>query len=305
MAERYFEKFPNIVYANTIAVDLTRRVKIIENEKTSPYIFYPYELQHQLRSDLLSEYYYEDSEMDWFIYLSNQIIDPYYEWYLGDLELEKLLIDKYGSVETSLRKVVFYRNNWYNDENEISVPFYNNNLNNTYRKYYSPVYGIKQNIVSYKRKEDNTLTNTNRILQYTISTNNASNAFTVGELVDIKATGTDATIGTGEVETSNTLMLRVKNVSDNTSANVTHMKDIVGETSGANVTANAVVTYFENITTDEGVFWDAVTYYDWEVERNEDKKNMKLIGDTLAPIVVNEFTSKLRQDVNEETGLVE
>jgi hypothetical protein len=302
MPEKYFQKFPNIFYSNTLCKDITRRVKVVENEKVSPYIFYPFEIKHQLRSDTIAEYYYEDPELDWFIYHCNNIIDPYYQWYLDDYKMQSLMIDKYGSIETAQKRIKFYRNNWYTDDKRISVSFYNNNLANTHKQYYEPVYGVGLKVLEYQRKQELTVTNTNRILEYTI-TNNSSNAFEIGELVDIKATGTDTTIGTGEVVTSNSIMLRVQSVADNTHANSTILKDIVGETTGANATANDVTVLFENFTNSEGDFWTAVSFHDYEVECNEEKKNIRLISDDIHDLAVNEFTLRLQEDVDEETGL--
>lgn len=305
MADSYFTNFPDLYYNGKRAKDITRRVNIEVGDTTSPYIFYPYELQHQLRQDHVSEYYYDDSGLDWLILISNKILDPYFGWYNTQEQFEELIKEKYGSLETAQRKIIFYRNNWSNDPNEITVSYYNNTLARPLRKYYEPVFNATTNIISYRRKQEETVMNTNRILQFTISSNNVANvSHSIGELVDIKNTGLDATVATGEVEMANSTYIRIKNVAGNTTANSSLIKDIVGESSGANVSVSNVETWFENISLTENDFWEPIYFYDYEVELNEQKKNINLIGDGVQNLFVEEFVRQIREDVDETTGLV-
>jgi hypothetical protein len=235
--------------------------------------------------------------------MSNEIIDPYYQWYLNDAQFESLIIEKYGSIEHAQKKIIFYRNNWDSDDRELSVSFYNNTLQQSWKKYYSPIWGPGNKIVSYKRKQFDATTNLNRIVEYNISANNTSNGFIAGELVDIKIPGQDATVGTGEVIIANSTILRIKNVDGNTSANSTFNKTIVGETTFANVTVSNADITFQNFTVDEGVFWSAVSYYDYETEINEQKKNIKLVGSGQHILLVDQFQQAMNEDVDSTTNL--
>jgi hypothetical protein len=301
--DRYFQKLPNLYYNNYLVKDISRRAKIVEEPRKSPFVFYPYEIKHQLRSDHIAEYYYNDSELDWLIYMSNEIIDPYYDWYLNDFQFESLLIQKYGSIEQAQKKIIFYRNNWAIDDTELSVSYYNNTLTQSWKKYYSPNWGPGNKIVSYRRKQLDALTNTNRIIEYAISANNTANGFVAGELVDIKIPGQDATVGTGEVIIANSTIVRIKNVDGNTSANSTFNKTIVGETTFANVTVSNSDVTFQNFTTDEGVFWNAVSYFDYETEINEQKKNIRLVGSGQHLLLVDQFQQRMSEDVDSATNL--
>lgn len=297
--DTYFSKFPMITYSNTISRDITRRCKIIANDLATPYLFYPYELNDSLRPDLIAEYYYNDPFLDWSVYMSNDIIDPYYGWYLTYENFYKHLIQKYGSVEYTKKKIMFFRNNWPIDDKELTPSYYNNNLPPSFRKYYTPILGVGTNIISYKRKEDNSILNTNRIMQYTISSNNNSIALEPGELVDFKRTGEEATVGTGEVEMSNSTIVRIKNTLNDYAANTTNIKDIVGETSGANISVNSSVNYFENFANTEANFWQPVYLYDIEVEENEKKKDLYLLGDDVMPEFVVRFEEKMLEETDE------
>src|SRR5210317_201006 len=103
--DKYFEYFPKIVYSNNSVVDITRRVVITNVLNNDPYSFYPYELSVYERADEFSNRYYDDPFKSWVVYLSNKIVDPYYEWHLQDTEFFSLLENKYGSVYNAQTKI--------------------------------------------------------------------------------------------------------------------------------------------------------------------------------------------------------
>ncbi len=305
MTQKYFENLPNMYYNNTLCKDIARRNRIVDDPRSSIFSFSPYEIVHQLRSDVISEYYYNDSQLDWLIYLSNQIIDPYYGWYLNETQFQALLVEKYGSVENSIKKIKEYRTNWANDDTELSESFYLNNLANEWKKYYTPVwapYGAK--IISYKRKQEDISINTNRILDFSISQKNSQRNFSNNEIIDIRTTATN-TVGTAQLIYANSTVVRVQSVSGNTSANSSSTKLIIGETSGANVTVNGVITIQENVTEEEERFWSPVSFFEYEEELNEQKKHIYVIGADLKDLVLQNFFERLQEDMDPVTRIVE
>lgn len=301
MPARYFENLPNLIYGNTYCKDITKRVVAANTKTNTPYLFHPYELQDDLRSDLVSEFYYRDSDYDWVIYHSNQIIDPYYQWYLNDNNFNNYIIEKYQSIERSQKLIKYYINNWSSDDRELSTSFYDTNLDGQYKKYWRPNFGPAGQIVSWRRREDNTTMNTNRILQYTISANNGTAAFEIGELVDVKSG--EETVATGEVCISNTTTVTIKSVAGNTFANSTTSRLVVGETTGANITANDVSTVYENITEEEQVYWEPVYFYDYEQMCNESKKHLIIADVDILQNLVETFVEKVNEDTDFVTRL--
>lgn len=293
MSEKYFKKFPTTVYNGVNCVDITKRVALNPEIRDNIDLYYPIEVEAGFRPDALSEAYYEDSELEWLLYLSNQIVDPYYEWYISEKNFADLIIKKYGSIATAQEKIKYYRNNWYTDSNEITVSQYNNTIDQTTKKYYEPIFGPKNKIISYRRKQKDWVMNTNKILQYTISLANSEVGFTNGEIVDIKSSG--EIVGGGEAVVANSTHLIVQHVSGNTSANSTATKTIIGESSAANGTANAVTTLQENITNSEIVFWSNVSYYDWELEKYESRKYVDVVDESMVIDISEEVTLKLNE----------
>lgn len=303
MASPYFENFPPLNYANTLCRDITRRTIINLDAAGMPLNFYPYEITDHLRTDHLAEYYYDDARLEWMALLSNDIIDPYYGWYNTDETFNELIVQKYGSIVNAQKNIKYYINNWATDTTTLSVPYFNNQLADILKKYWQPVYVRPTEISHYERRPDDIVMNTNKILQYSISTNNSGTPLQIGELVNINDTGTDNVVANGQVETSNSSMVRVKNVTGNTFANTTIAKDLIGQTSEADITVDEVVTLFENISNTEFAYYSPVTFWDYELEVREQAKNLNLVSDASVQQVADEFERLMTFDVDPDTGL--
>ena len=275
MPELYFKKFPTISYANTTCIDITKRVVAIAPLRYAPALYEKYTIKSESRADMIASNYYDDPYYEWLLYLTNGVIDPYYDWNLSSSDLYSHIIGKYGSLETASKKVKYYQNNWANDDAEITVEAYNNYLPYNNRKYFTPNYGSGYQIISYSRKQDDNIKNTNKLIGMgiTIST---GNGYIVGETVDILSM--NDVVGSGEIEFANTTNIKIKNISGNTSATNTIRGDI--SNTRASITASTI--QFENITDDEAVYWSPIYYYDYEVELNEKNKNIKLLNQNYA-----------------------
>jgi hypothetical protein len=289
--DRYFSKFPTFVYKDKVARDITRRVTITPRDKNNPYNFYPFVLRDELRSDHVAEFYHEDPEKDWLVYHTNNIIDPYYDWHNDTYTFNSLLVNKYGSVENAMKMVFVYRNNWVSDTTQLTPSQYYNQIPQSWKKYYSPIWGEKATIIAFERSKDDYVMNTNRIIQYPITSVNSID-FSIGEIVDFKFGG--EIMGGGEVEYCNTSILTVKNVTGNTTANSTMVINIMGETSLANATSDSVSLLMESIPLDEEKFWSPVYYHEFELEKNEERKHINLINNDLVPFIIQDFTEKLQ-----------
>src|SRR6476646_7545221 len=97
MPENYFNKFPQIVYNNKITRNITERVTLPVETRSIPQAFYPFQLGNGLRSDSVAYSYYSDPTIDWLIWLTNGITDPFYDWYLYPDEFNNMLQAKYGN----------------------------------------------------------------------------------------------------------------------------------------------------------------------------------------------------------------
>ena len=137
--DRYFTNFPLIEYNSKPAIDITKRVVMLNYVLKNPYLFYPYEIKSNERADQFSNIYYEDQYKSWLLYLSNNMVDPYYEWHLDLDEMKNFIIKKYGSTELALNKIKHYICNWEGHDN-ISISRYDSLLP-TLKKYWIPEIG--------------------------------------------------------------------------------------------------------------------------------------------------------------------
>jgi hypothetical protein len=81
-SETYFKNFNTIQYGNNSVVDITERVVVLNNVQKNPYVYYPLDITDGARPDQISNQNYNDPFASWVLYLSNDIVDPYYECYL-------------------------------------------------------------------------------------------------------------------------------------------------------------------------------------------------------------------------------
>ena len=288
--ENYFNKFPNTIYNDKECVDITRRVSIGNSQSRKTNLFYSYDIQNNLRADQVAQYYYNDPTYDWLIMLQNGIIDPYYGWYLSEQDFDSYIIEKYGSYETSIKKIKHYQLDWANGDEEITSSFYENNLPYENRKYFIPIYGVNTKIVSYERRKEDWIINTNKIIKLNVNNYTNGNTFTVGELVDIKSNLNNQTSnGTGEVITSNSTAIIIKNTSGYTTNNYY----IVGETSNTSAIFSTANTIVENISNSEFVYWTAITYYEYEKQKNEANKTIRLIDTNYSLQIAEDLRIKL------------
>lgn len=287
MAERYFDRFPVISYSNTICRDISRRVVFDDRIMKNASLFYPYELKAGLRADVLADVYYDDSYLDWLIYHTNGIIDPYYGWYLNNDEFDNFIMKKYGSLENATQRIRYYQTNWSIDDQEL-LPDHYNNLPDKLKKYYVPNYGYNTRIISYKRRREDWKVNTNRIYQITFA--HVEGEFNSTDLVKI-INETEETIGRGEIN----YILDDKIIIKNTTGSIESFQKIVKEDTSATADITNVLKLIENISDDEYVFWEPVYYYDYEREQNEKKKIIYLLDANHSLDVSEQFRKSMKE----------
>ena len=104
-----FNKWPTVSYdmlrkGNPIELtNVTLRFKLNELLLNKVAVMYQYNIQDGERADIIAEKYYEDSQLDWVIYLVNNIIDPQFDWPLDDQSFDRYIRKKYGSIEKAMQ----------------------------------------------------------------------------------------------------------------------------------------------------------------------------------------------------------
>jgi hypothetical protein len=286
---RYFSNFPIISYANNSAKNIFTRVRIDKKVKEYSSTFYPYDLQAGDRPDVISFAYYEDSFNDWLIYYANEIIDPYYDYYLDQNQFNTLVEQKYGSISNAQLYVCGYRNNWYADETVLTVAAYDALAANL-KKYWAPVVGYSGVITGYERNKIDTKITTNAVLSLKIEeTGNTS--FAVGERVQQK--NGSVPVANAFVSFANSTTLMVQHIDGSFSANSQYV--LSGRESEATAVVTLVTTIKENIPPTEALYYSPYSFYDLEEETNQQKNKINLIDNRYASTVERQLRQLLSE----------
>ena len=110
----YFTPFNLIEYdvkknsKTTLLTNIMSRFKIVEAFERQEAVYYDYSVKDGERADTISFKYYGDATLDWVIYLTNNIIDPQFEWPLSSAALNKFIVKKYGNISTASSQTHHY-----------------------------------------------------------------------------------------------------------------------------------------------------------------------------------------------------
>lgn len=276
---RYFDRFPIVDYDGNVAKNILARVDFTEKTKRDIYSTFQFTLEEGFeRPDLLSYNYYGSSKFDWMIYLTNNIVDPYYDYYKSAEDFKSYMQTKYGSNSNARSIVLFYRLNWHEDERIITNQQYEalvaNETANT-RKYWKPKITNTGAVIGYERVKEDWVVSTNKVLSLTL--NVSPSGFEIGDRVSQTSTGAYATVDYIDLENNR---LTVKHVSGAFAVN---------EEEGI----REIKVLSQNISDAEAEYWYAVNAYEDEQETNELKRNVVVLKSSYLAEVEKQFIQQL------------
>lgn len=265
---KYFRHFKPVYYADRLATNILSRVKIDDQVANDMYIYYPYQIKQGERADNIAANYYGDPGLDWIVYFSNRIHDPYFEWPLEQNDFNQVMINRYGTVEEAQSTIAFFRVNWYNDDSVLSPAAYAA-LNAPVKKYWKPVYGLSNAILSYERKPLDLIVETNRTINLICTT---SGLFKDGERI-IQRDDNGVQIAAGVVSFASRTLIVVTKVVGTFIAN----KWIRGLSSNETADCSSVIIANRALSDEEVSYWEPVSYYQYEDELNTSRRSIYLI----------------------------
>jgi len=110
----YFRPFPLTTYdikkngEQTLLTNITARFKLVEAFQRQEAVYYEYSVKEGERADTIAFKYYGDPSLDWIIYLTNDIVDPDFEWPLSNQSLKNFIVKKYGSITAAMEQTHHY-----------------------------------------------------------------------------------------------------------------------------------------------------------------------------------------------------
>lgn len=264
-------QFDIINYNGVPVRNIFTRITFSDLVKKTGAVFYPYVITEGERPDTIAYQYYEDSRYSWLVYMSNAMFDPYYDWPLTTTEFDNFILEKYGQKNLAMEKILFWRDNWRSDDS-VKTPSGYAALTSSVKKYFSPVTGFNNSVVSYVRTPSDRVVDTNKIIQLTVAN---SSSFSVGDLISQNTSG--VTSGTGEVKFSYNNIVLINNIQgqfSNTAGNVGSLVKNYTFTTTSVTNTNTIST---PISSDELFYWEPVSAFTYETEVNESKRSIKLI----------------------------
>lgn len=294
----YFSKFPRVLYSVNkegnnakVVPDILARVKFIEDIISNQNLFFKYEIKGGETPEQIADRVYGDPQKHWIILLVNQIIDPQFDWALGPYDFEKYIKQKYASLNVSLNtaesypsgytvgEVVYQGSTYDKSTAEGTVVAYNSGTKTLQLKFASQVLANGSNITGVNSAQTHSIigiTNNQDGYQWAINTVSHYEATEVRTNSDdprnpetrkyrVTANGYDYT--TNSVITINT----------NTSYSNTY--NVVSSVDGSNVQLTVATTIAP------------VTFYDYEVQLNEDKRKIVVPKSSVIAAIETQFTS--------------
>jgi hypothetical protein len=288
--ETYFKNFNVIQYgnssSNTAVVDITERVITLQNVEKNPYIFYPVDITNGSRADQVAYYNFNDQFSSWVLYLTNDIVDPYYEWYLTQDQFNSFIETKYGSIANAMQTVAFWQNNWANQPALTPAAYTAEISGNIGRmKYWQPVLNSRGDIFEYARVQSDWSTSTNQVVTYSINAYSSSvSTFTSNEIVNLNGNGQ------AQFVQSNSSVLVVQHTFGNTTISNGY---IYGTSSTANVIINGILSSVNTIPANEIAYWTPIYYYDMENIKNEGNRTIRVMQPQYVPQYITNFKQLL------------
>lgn len=277
----YFSFFPTLLYSNTAATNVIAKIKFDESVTKRLAVFYPFTLTGGQRAEQVAEMYYDDPALDWLVYLSNGITDPYHEWHKGSSEFDKYINVKYGSAANAANHTAFYRTDYMFDDRVLTPAAYDA-LSTIQKQYWSPIIGYNDQIINYERKVMDMITDTNKVIGI-IGTN-----FDFAEQDVIKQNAVDSM---GTVAFANSTYMVLKHVTGEWTSGAAVSHTISNTSTSATVTS--VSTISQPISNEEVPYWTAVSVYDVEMENNEAAKEIRLIGSQYVDVIERDMRDLL------------
>lgn len=290
----FFDKFPLVRFTadrqllserDTVRNILFRIGIIKEVMEQNIDAYYYYDIRDSDRPETLAERVYGDAEAHWIILYANNIYDPYYDWPMDDRTFQKYIIKKYGSLEWA-------KTNYHHYEKVV-----------TRENPFAQTISTTRFEVNEKILTDGVLT----LFGY-------STDFTNGEIAFVGPSNA-ANVFSGQVMSWSNSNGQI--VLANTSGKVAPFQYLIGDTSSANGTVidivfpSAPMDAYNTLTdtTDfatynvagrtvyETISRNKVSYYDYEEELNESKRQIKIIQPRYYTQLVSELDNITGQKV--------
>lgn len=112
----YFDKFPVLLYniegkrlsTYQATTNIFFRIRVIREILANISAYYEYLISDSDTPEILADKVYGNPEAHWLILMTNDIVDPQYDWPLNSTNFNKYIIKKYGSIANAQTQIHHY-----------------------------------------------------------------------------------------------------------------------------------------------------------------------------------------------------
>lgn len=289
---QYFRKFPISTYRGVPSLNILRRVDFNNQVKNFFTAFYAFEVQTGERMETIAYDYYDDVDYDWLIYHTNDMVDPYFDAPLDYNDFENTIKKKYGSIEKAQKRTYLYKTNYTSDMTILPVEGSNgyNQLVGARKKYWDPVYN-SSTLVGYQRSTEDIYATTNMIISFDF-TAESTTTFTKDEIVEFSS---GSKSGSATVSFANTTHAVLRHITGDWST-MTSNFDVTGDDSSATATFDysSYTKLKDVIPALEQVYFSKYSFYDFENDLNEKKRQISLVDRAYAENINEQLDELMR-----------
>lgn len=291
----FLDKFPKVIYdinkgarSNFERVtDLTFRVSFLKEILDNTSAYYEYVVRDGDTPEILADRFYNNSELHWIILYANDIYDPQYDWPLNYDAFQKYIITKYGSISNAKIQIHHYEKIIARQVEGLETIY----LDRQYVDYNASVYlsctydNATSNISSIFIGQD--------IKQVDPDTNNT---IFIGTITENDLPNNRIYLSITEGKLTNYITLFDASNNDNLCRVVTNTHENIDFYLNLPIEPQLTTYTINNKRVIEGISRNAVSAYDYELEQNERKRNIKVIKKEYIGQIQFEFNNITKSD---------
>jgi|694.fasta_scaffold00231_19 hypothetical protein len=291
----YFSNFPKMLYSTSLGVanpkavtNIIAKVNFLSESINNTSIFYNYSVKDGERPEDIAYKMYKDPKKHWIILLSNNILDPQYDWVLSTNQLEDYINKKYSSITFNLDPSESYTSSYTVGETVYqgssldkadcvgTVVAYSSGNKTLQIKFADQVFANNANVTGA------TSNVTHKVVGMTYNNdgyNWASNTTYYSLLTEVASNNYDGKKTTTKYQvTAKDYNWETDSVIDkNVNISYSNTYNLVD---GSTLTVDTTIA--------------PVTYYDYELNLNEEKRSIIIIKPTFVPSIENELRRLMR-----------
>lgn len=119
----YFKEFPKLIYSTSLGIknfktvtNIFANIRFIKEALSNSDMYYFYDVKDGEKPEDIAAKMYNDVEKHWIILLANGVVDPQYDWIMGQNAFENYINKKYSSASLKLPTTDVYTSNYINNE---------------------------------------------------------------------------------------------------------------------------------------------------------------------------------------------